>query len=229
MNIIFQKEKNGIVLETFPVGDLAANCTLLYSKESKDAVIFDAGNSSKQVIDALNSKGLNLKLLIHTHAHFDHIGDSSSIKEAFNNAPMYLNYDDVALYNQLPNQAEMFGISIGPISEIDVFFNEETVIELENSDINSVLEKIKILHTPGHSQGSCCFFIDYFDEPVLIAGDTLFQNSIGRTDLPGGSHEQIIHSIKNKLLSLPDNTEIITGHGPCTSLRSEKQSNPFIA
>ena len=223
-------EKNNIILEVFLVGELQVNCTLIYSTASRDAVFFDPGNDFDGIINAVGQKQLKTLALIHTHAHFDHIGQSFDLKKKLG-APLYLHQEDLPLYNSLPTQASMFGHNVSKAhGPIDHPFTETSPLQLEkeNSDLAPVFKSCRILHTPGHTLGGCCFYFDYFDTPVLIAGDTIFFRSVGRTDLPGGSFEALLSSIKEKILPLPPATIIIPGHGQETTVGDENRYNPFI-
>lgn len=161
---------------------------------------------------------------MHTHAHFDHIGKSSEISMA-TGATIHLHKEDQPLYDMLPQQGLFFGQKVGAPKPIDSYLYDGESFSLTDPEINTFLTT---LHTPGHTPGSCCFYSEYFDTPHLFSGDTLFQQSIGRTDLPGGNGRLIIKSIKEKLLVLPEETFVITGHGPSTSIYQEKRHNPFL-
>ena len=228
MESIFEIENDTVFLKTFPLGNLQANGTVVYSKKSKNAILFDTGDDPRDIQNIIQPQNLNISQLIHTHAHFDHIGSSAKLKKE-SGAKILLHHDDVPLYKNLKQQGMMFGMEIEGPEEIDLIFTENTVLESEDYDLNEFLKSIKIIHTPGHSPGSTSFYFEFFKSPVLIAGDTLFKLSIGRTDLFGGSFDQIMDSIKNKLFTLPKQTLVITGHGPTTTIDLEKSSNPFIS
>ena len=138
---------------------------------------------------------------------------------------MHLHKGDQFLYDMLPMQGKFFGQTVGTPKVLDAHLEDGETFSFEDGEINSFLTT---LHTPGHTPGSCCFYSEYFDEPQLFAGDTLFSESIGRTDLPGGDGRQIIKSIKDRLLTLPDETKVIAGHGPATVIHHEKKFNPFL-
>lgn len=213
-----------IVIETFPIGSFACNCSIIYSSETKECVIIDPGNDYNGLNQIISDRKLRVKKILHTHAHFDHIGRSKELKDA-TGAPIYLHKGDLELYKALSQQAMFFGESVGEVSEVDYFLEDEQEISLYSKNLKGVL---KTLHTPGHTPGSCCFYSDYFDTPLLFSGDTLFRGSIGRTDFPGGSYDQIISSLKNRLLILPEETNIISGHGPNSNIHTEKRTNPFL-
>lgn len=215
-------EKKDMIAETFPIGSYACNCTLLYSKESKKAIIVDPGNDLNAIKKIIAEKNLVVEKLIHTHAHFDHIGKSSELSET-TKATIHLHKDDLFLYKALKQQGLFFGELVNsPPKEIDHYIEDEEEYLLEGK------KALKASHTPGHTPGSCCFYTELFDTPLLLAGDTLFRQSIGRTDLPGGDFDQISSSIKNRLYNLPGETLVVTGHGPSTQISYEKKNNPFV-
>ena len=215
-----------LALHTFPNGSLGCNCSLLYSPETREAIAIDPGNDANFFLTQVQKLNLQVKYLLHTHAHFDHIGRSDSIKKLIG-APIHLHKGDLFLYEALPRQALFFGEDADQPQGIDHFIEDEEEYSLNLQDTN--LKKVlKSIHTPGHTPGSCSFLCEMLDEPVLFSGDTLFANSIGRTDLPGGDYGQIIRSIKNRLLILDPETRVIPGHGPSTSLHYEKRNNRFL-
>lgn len=227
MSQIYSINNEQISLFSLPVGPLAANCTIVHDNTSKTAVIIDPGQEIQEIEQIINSEKLSPEILIHTHAHFDHAGSSSQLKDKFN-CQLIMPEPDKELYKNLNAQGQMFGVSIENPSEVDTYMTNETIVTSSSSNLNEFLSSLTILHTPGHSPGSLCFYSEYFPTPILIAGDTLFKMSIGRTDLFGGNHEDIISSIKTKLFTLPENTIVITGHGPTTLIGLEKTSNPFF-
>lgn len=187
-------------------------------------MIIDPGNDQNFILEKIKELNIDVKKLLHTHAHFDHIGRSTEISIA-TKATMHLHKDDKFLYDRLPEQGRFFGQTVGTPKELDAYLMEGETFSFNDPEIKTFLTT---LHTPGHTPGSCCFFSDYFETPQLFAGDTLFQQSIGRTDLPGGDSEKIIKSIKERLFTLPDETKVIAGHGPATVIHHEKKYNPFL-
>ncbi len=216
--------KNSLNLLSFPVGSFACNCSILFSSKTREALIIDPGNDQDFILNAIKQLDIKVKKLLHTHAHFDHIGRSSEISTE-TGATLHLHKDDQFLYEMLPQQGLYFGQKVGAPKPIDFYLEDEETFSFEDEEIKTFL---KTLHTPGHTPGSCCFYTEYFDSPHLFAGDTLFQQSIGRTDLPGGNSHMIIKSIKDKLLILPEDTTVIAGHGPETNIYFEKKNNPFL-
>lgn len=176
------------------------------------------------MLKKVNDLNLNVKKLLHTHAHFDHIGRSTEVSNA-TGATIHLHKADEFLYQMLPQQGMFFGQRVGSPKPIDEYLEDAQTFSFSDTEINTFLTT---LHTPGHTPGSCCFYSDYFETPHLFAGDTLFQQSIGRTDLLGGDSKLIIKSIKEKLFTLPDETKVIAGHGPATVIGMEKKYNPFL-
>jgi hydroxyacylglutathione hydrolase len=208
-----------LLVESFPVGPLGCNCSIVACTDTKEAAVVDPGGDVDKIIERLKAHGLTVKYLLHTHAHFDHIMGSRGMREK-TGALICLNKEDQFLYDKLLMQAEMFGFPADEPLPVDHFIEDE-----EKFAIGSLTASA--LHTPGHTPGSCCFNVTD-DESVLFSGDTLFQRSIGRTDLWGGSFEQIIDSIAKRLFTLDESTRVIPGHGPDTDIWREKKSNPFF-
>ncbi len=208
-----------MIIETFPVGRLQCNCTILGSEQTKEAIVIDPGDEIPLVLSRLNHHGLTPKYAIATHGHIDHVGGFKDIK-AGTGSPVYIHEGDVFLYEALEMQAHLIGVPAPMMTVIDGHLSH-------GDEIGAGEIKIKVIHTPGHTPGSICFQCDE-GEPRLFAGDTLFLGSIGRTDLWGGSFEEIIGSLKEKLVTLPDDTVVIPGHGPRTSIGREKRLNPFL-
>jgi len=206
-----------MIVETFPVGLLQCNCTILGSEQTREAIIIDPGDDVPAIVDRLKKHRLTAKYIIATHGHIDHVGGFKAIKEA-TAAPVYLHEQDLFLYQALPMQAQLLGIATPPATEIDERLDQGD--ELGCGEV-----KVKVYHTPGHTPGSICF---HQNDATLFAGDTLFLGSIGRTDLWGGSFDEIMDSLKGKLMTLPEETVVIPGHGPSTTIGQEKRFNPFL-
>lgn len=215
-----------IVVETFPVGPLQCNCSIIGCQTSGEAVVVDPGGDPEIIEEKLEKLGLKAKYLLHTHAHFDHVLGSRKMKES-TGAKICLHKEDQWLYDNLDKQCQMFGFAPDKPLPVDHYLEDEESVQA--GDIVA-----RVLHTPGHTPGSLCYFMEGTkegtegDEPFLFAGDTLFSGSIGRTDLWGGSYEQIIKSISERLMVLEDETRVIPGHGPATSIWSEKKHNPYV-
>jgi len=216
-----------LLMKSFPTGSLGCNCSIIYSEDSKEAIIIDPGDDENVIMGQVEQMGLKVKLLLHTHAHFDHISCSKSVKEK-TNSKLCLHRGDELLYKSLPVQRSMFGFAPAMAGKVDEWIDDgqEYSLSFNNGEFKNFL---KTIHTPGHTEGSCSFYTEYFEQPVLFAGDTLFQSSIGRTDLPGGNFDKIKKSIKERLYCLPDETRVITGHGAETQIYHEKNFNPFVS
>lgn len=221
--MLTEKENATLKMLTFPIGSYQCNCTIIFHKDTKKAIIIDPGNDLSMLQRILDHYDLTPVHLLHTHAHFDHIGQSDELRKRCG-AKLSLHKGDQFLYDMLPMQGKYFGQTVGEPGAIDEYIEHENEYgrEIEKKDF------IKAIHTPGHTPGSTSFYTESFGMPLLFSGDTLFNQSIGRTDLPGGDGHLIIKSIKERLLNLPDETIVITGHGPSTEIKKEKISNPFL-
>jgi glyoxylase-like metal-dependent hydrolase (beta-lactamase superfamily II) len=207
-----------MILETFPVGPLACNCTILGDEASGEAIVIDPGDEVGYIHRRLTDLHLKLKQILITHAHIDHVGGALKLKR-LTGAPIFLNEADLPLLAMMETQAGWIGVETPEIAPPDGDLPDLAVVGLERYPA-------QVLHTPGHSQGSICLY--FAPLKLLVAGDTLFAGSVGRTDLPGGNSAQIIDSIHSKLLALPDETRVLPGHGPETTIGLERKSNPFL-
>ena len=207
-----------IIIETIPVGPLQCNCTILGDLVSRKAIVVDPGGDSEILLERLVELNLQVERIIHTHAHLDHFLASGKMKEA-TGAKLALHREDLFLWDMLEDQCRMFGIPFEPPPPPDQWLENEEEIDL--NDLQG-----KALHTPGHTPGSMCFLFE--SQKLLIAGDTLFQGSIGRTDLWGGDFKKIEKSIQEKLYTLDEETSVITGHGESTSIGHEMRANSFV-
>ncbi len=212
-----------IQIETFPVYPLGCNCSIIYSQTTKEAYVIDPGGNEKEIIEKLNQKQLVLKALIHTHAHFDHCLGTKTISQNFPLASVCLHKADLELYKMLPVQCKFFGLPYNNLELIEIthFLQDEEELPIHE-------KKFKVFHTPGHTPGSICFYLELENQPILFSGDTLFAGGIGRTDLWGGDSHAILKSIKKRLLTLDDETLVIPGHGQFTKIYNEKHYNPFL-
>jgi glyoxylase-like metal-dependent hydrolase (beta-lactamase superfamily II) len=209
------------ILETIPVGPLQCNCTILGDPVSGEALVVDPGDEPERILEALNSHRLTPVALLHTHAHFDHIGGSRRVKEA-TGAAIRLHRADFPLYDALPQQAAHFGLSAGEPLPPDRPVEDGEVIRFGGYAVTAI-------HTPGHTPGSTCYHLEDAGIPgVLFSGDTLFRRSIGRTDLWGGDSETILSSIRERLYRLPGDLRVVCGHGPDTTIGEESARNPFV-
>ncbi len=211
-----------MIVEHFSVGPLGCNCVILGDETSGTAIVVDPGGEAPRIVARLGELGLKCTAIVHTHTHFDHVGATKEVQEA-TGAPTMLHEKDLFLYQGLQMQLDTFGAPFRApeVAEVDRFVDD-------GEALMAGAMQAGVLHTPGHTPGSICLSVDG-DRPVLVAGDTLFQRSIGRTDLWGGSMPQILDSIDKKLMTLPDETLVITGHGPSTTIGEERRLNPFLA
>ena len=211
-----QQSLSQFIIRTFPVGPLQCNCSIIGDRLSSKALVVDPGGDADQILGLLNELNLTVVGIIHTHAHLDHILASGVIKEA-TGAPIYLHEGDKFLWDMVGQQCVMFGVPPVTLPEPDHFMEDDQALNCCGG---------VAIHTPGHTPGSISFWFEEYK--TLIAGDTLFQGSIGRTDLPGGNFDQIITSIKERIYTLDDDAIVVTGHGPNTAIGSEKTGNSFV-
>jgi len=207
-----------MIHKIFPVGPLQCNCSVIGDEQTREAMVIDPGDQIDDILRILKEEKLTLKQIVVTHAHIDHVGGAMKLKAA-TGAPILMNQKDEALLNMLDVQAAWIGMKPPGAVQVDEAIGEGRVLQV--GGISS-----SVIHTPGHTEGSICLYFP--EQKTLIAGDTLFAGSIGRTDLPGGSYEKIIRSLHNQLLQLPDETQVVPGHGPLTSIGEERESNPFL-
>ena len=207
-----------MIHEILPVGPLQCNCSIIGDESSREAMVIDPGDDIADILAIIQRQNLKVKQIVITHAHIDHVGGAMKLRAA-TGAPILLNQNDAALLKMLDVQAAWIGMRSPGNVDID-----HSIGELDKVQAGSLVAQV--MHTPGHTEGSVCLYFPA--QQKLIAGDTLFAGSIGRTDLPGGSFEKIISSLHEKVLSLPDETVVIPGHGPVTTIGEERESNPFL-
>jgi hydroxyacylglutathione hydrolase len=207
-----------MIHEILPVGMLQCNCSIFGDEASGEAVVIDPGDEIGRITAILDRHHLRVKAIIITHAHIDHIGGAEKLKTA-TGAPVYMNANDQELYDHIDMQANWLGVAAPEKTGVDVNAREGEVVKLGPAEF-------RVLETPGHTQGSISVWIPA--ENKLVAGDTLFLDSIGRTDLPGGDSRQILRSIHDKLLPLDDAVVVIPGHGANTTIGRERRRNPFL-
>ena len=204
--------------EILPVGPLQCNCSIIGDETTREAMVIDPGDDLADILALISKHNLRVKQIVITHAHIDHVGGAMKLRAA-TGAPILLNQNDSALLKMLDIQAAWLGMETP--GKVDV---DQSVGDLDNIQAGPLLAQV--LHTPGHTEGSICLY--FAAEKKLIAGDTLFAGSIGRTDLPGGSFDKIIRSLHDKVLALPDDTIVVPGHGTLTSIGEERENNPFL-
>jgi len=207
-----------MIHEILRVGPLQCNCSVIGDETSHEAMVIDPGDDVHEVLDLIRKHNLQVKQIVITHAHIDHVGGAMKLRTA-TGAPILLNQNDYALLKMLDAQAAWIGMPSPGKVDID-----RSVTTGESVSAGSLTADI--LHTPGHTEGSICLY--FAADKKLIAGDTLFAGSIGRTDLPGGSMQKILHSLHDTVLALPDETLVVPGHGPLTTIGAERESNPFL-
>ncbi|MDZ7722965.1 MAG: MBL fold metallo-hydrolase [candidate division KSB1 bacterium] len=202
-------------IETLILGAIEENCYVVYD-ENRVAAVIDPGDEPMEILSLIGKESLNVQGILLTHGHFDHIGAVSTLREK-TAAPVYLHEQDQTLVENAQAQAAMFGLETPPGFKAEHYIKENDKIKMGDLEFS-------VLHTPGHSRGSVCFFIN----DALFAGDTLFQSGIGRTDLPGGSYQDILQSIEKIFNTYPGAVRVLSGHGPPTTLERERLQNPFL-
>lgn len=207
-----------MIHEIIPVGPLQCNCSVIGDEGTREAMVIDPGDDIAEVLGLVRKHGLTVKQIVVTHAHIDHVGGAMKLRQLAG-APILLNQNDYALLKMLDMQAAWVGMAAPGKVEID-----QPLVEGEKLRAGGL--EATVLHTPGHTEGSICLY--FSAQQKLIAGDTLFAGSIGRTDLPGGSFEKIMSSLHQRVLALPDETIVVPGHGPLTTIGEERESNPFL-
>jgi glyoxylase-like metal-dependent hydrolase (beta-lactamase superfamily II) len=207
-----------MIHKILPVGPLQCNCSIIGDEVSHEAMVIDPGDDIQDILAIIRENKLRVKQIVITHAHIDHVGGAMKLR-AVTGAPILLNQNDYQLLKMLDEQAAWLGM----VAPGDVAI-EASISDGESLQAGSV--KASVIHTPGHTEGSVCLYFPA--EKLLIAGDTLFAGSIGRTDLPGGSFEKIMHSLHDRVMMLPDETVVIPGHGPRTTIGEEREENPFL-
>ncbi|HLJ84466.1 MAG TPA: MBL fold metallo-hydrolase [Candidatus Eremiobacteraceae bacterium] len=208
-----------MIVEHFPVGLLGCNCVVLGDEATKSAVVVDPGDEVDRIGTVLRRHALKVVAIVATHAHIDHVGAMATLKD-ITGAPAMLHEADLEIYRILSEQARWLGVPSPPETTIDRYLEDGGRVEFGAQGLD-------VVHTPGHSPGSVTF-VAHTDSPLVIAGDTLFNGSIGRTDLWGGSFDAIITSIRTRLLTLPEDWPVICGHGPDTTIGHERDTNPFL-
>ena len=207
-----------MIHEIIPVGPLQCNCSVIGDESTREGLVIDPGDDIEEVLTLVRKHNLKVKQIVITHAHIDHVGGAMKLRAA-TGAAILLNQNDYALLKMLDAQAAWIGVA--PPGKVEI---DHSVAQADSIKTGSL--SADVIHTPGHTEGSICLYFPA--EKKLIAGDTLFAGSIGRTDLPGGSFEKIISSLHEKVLALRDDTVVIPGHGPLTTIGEERESNPFL-
>ena len=216
-----------MIHEILPVGLLQCNCSVVGDPETREAIVIDPGDEVECILEIIARHDLKVRLILNTHAHIDHVGGLHAMRQA-TGAPVLMHPDDLELYRRLEIQASWLGMRVPEMVEVDGALREGDVVRWGR-------HQARVMHTPGHTRGSVCLYVPANAAPgrspepgTLFAGDTLFAGGIGRTDLWGGSFEDILRSIENKLLALPDDTLVYPGHGEPTTIGQERELNPFL-
>lgn len=207
-----------MIHEILPVGQLQCNCSILGDETSREAIVIDPGDNIPSIQAILERHGLTVKFVVVTHAHIDHIAGAQGLKQ-LTGAPIYYNENDLPLVQMMDVQASWLQMPTPEVAPPDASLRDGQILS-----VNGISGTV--VHTPGHTQGSICLYLP--DQSLLIAGDTLFAGSIGRTDLPGGNTQQLLRSIHTQLLPLPDDIKVVPGHGPNTTIGEEREDNPFL-
>jgi len=207
-----------MIFEHLSVGPLQCNCYILGDEATREAIVVDPGEEADRILALVTRHRLIVRAIVQTHAHFDHVGASGPLREA-TGAEVCLHRGDTFLYENLAMQAKLFGVSVPKAAPVSRWYDH-------GEEVKAGGLALGVIHTPGHTPGSVCLLMAAGG--LLFSGDTLFCGSIGRTDLWGGSYEEIMASIQHRLLTLPDDTVVYPGHGPETTIGDERRSNPFI-
>lgn len=223
-----------MIHEVLPVGPLRCNCSILGDESSREAIVVDPGDDISRILALLGKHRLAVKQIVVTHAHIDHIAGAARLK-ALTGAPILYNQLDLPMVSIMDLQAGWLGIATPDVPPPDLSPADNSLIRIGgNPNLSQAASpeprqtglSAIVLYTPGHTPGSLCLHLP--EHNLLLAGDTLFANSVGRTDLPGGNPQQILRSIHDRLLPLPETTRVLPGHGPATTIGEERQSNPFL-
>ncbi|MCX7770590.1 MAG: MBL fold metallo-hydrolase [Proteobacteria bacterium] len=205
-----------MIFKRFVVGPLEVNCFVVADEETKEGMVVDPGDNVDEIYSFIEKNGIKIKYIINTHCHFDHCGGNRKMKE-LTKAELLIHEKEKPVLERMDTSAQIWGFYVDKSPEPDRYLKDGDVLELGNL-------KIEVIHTPGHSPGGICLKID----GKVITGDTLFAGGIGRTDFPGGDYDTLMKSIKERLFTLPEETEIYPGHGPSSTIRNEKYFNPFF-
>lgn len=206
-------------LDILPVSPFVMNCGVLGCQETKKAAIIDPGAEEQRILHVAERAGFEITHILLTHGHIDHVAATGAVKKA-TGAPIHLHRDDRELYEHVSQQARAFGMNADvTMPPVDVFVGEGDTVQVGALTL-------EVRHAPGHSPGSVCFYLAG-DPGLVFAGDVLFAGSIGRTDLWGGSYEVLMRSIGERLMTMPDDTQVYSGHGPMTTIGAERTRNPF--
>lgn len=204
---------------TIPVGPLEVNCYVIWDEDTGDAVVIDPGGDEEEIRKELREARVEVRYIVNTHGHFDHVGGNAALKAALK-APVAIHREDAPMLAYAHEQAILFGVKTPEQPSPDILLED-------GAELVAGKVRLKVIHTPGHTRGGVCLY--YEREGVLFTGDTLFAGSVGRTDFEGGSFDELMASIRDRILPLGDDVKIMPGHGPASTIGEEKDINPFIA
>jgi len=207
-----------MILEMLTVGPFQENCYIIGDEELGAGALIDPGDEAARIALAVEQTNLDIEKIIITHAHIDHVGAVATLIDEYA-CPVLMHAEAEPMLKQLPTQAMMMGLRFGKVPTVDGYIEDEELLEVGGLRLRS-------LYTPGHAPGHLSFYLE--DQSLVFSGDTLFAGSVGRVDLPGGSMEVLLRSIEERLLTLPDETRVYSGHGPQTTIGDERASNPFL-
>lgn len=207
-----------MIFDTVVVGALGVNCFILGCEATREGIVVDPGDEVDRILACVEQHGLKLIAIVNTHGHFDHIGGNGALKRHCA-IPLYIHQADAPMLGRVAQVAGMYGLPGENSPEADGFLEDGMLLSFGNC-------QLRVIHTPGHTPGGCCLYLE--QERKLISGDTLFADGVGRTDLPGGSHAQLVQSIRERLFCLPDQVQVYPGHGPATTIGHEKRHNPYL-
>lgn len=209
-----------MIVETFPTGPLGCNCSLVMDPVARRAIVVDPGGDLEEIQARLAAQAMSVEAIVHTHTHIDHVGATAGLQRA-TSARACIHEGDRFLYELLPVQAAMLGVALPEVADM-----EGSLVDGRSFHAGGV--EMCILHTPGHTPGSVTFVVKGSDQTLVFSGDTLFRRGIGRTDLWGGDQALILRSLREKILTLPDEAIVVPGHGPRTTIHDERTKNPFL-
>lgn len=207
-----------MIFETIVVGPLGVNCFILGDPAAGEGIIVDPGADAGRIVAAVQRLGMTIRYVINTHGHFDHVGGNRQVLAA-TGAQLLIHRDDSPFLSRAAEVATMYGLATDNSPPADRFLEDGMTVDFGGYGM-------KVLHTPGHTPGGCCFYLE--GQGKVITGDTLFAEGVGRTDFPGSSHEALMEGIRTKLMTLPDSTVAYPGHGPSTTIEHEKRYNPYL-
>jgi hydroxyacylglutathione hydrolase len=208
-----------MIVETLTVSPFQENCYVIGDEESMTGAIIDPGDEATRIALTVERVGLEISQIIVTHSHIDHVGAVAQLVDEYM-CPVLMHAEAEAMLKTVPQQAMMMGMRFGKIPDVDLRVGDDEILEVGSLRLRS-------MYTPGHAPGHLAFFVE--DEGLVFSGDALFAGSVGRVDLPGGSMEVLMRSISERLLTLPDETRVLSGHGPETTIGRERVTNPFLS